>query len=172
MNSAMRSKIFRLVIFLLIGMFAVIAFAYAEELRIFIKSMLNSKWSTNIVGIYVFACALVNRIFSPVDNGASGNIYSQFGKFTDLFFAVFAYVPASAASIALLRGLFMQHYFRAIYFEGFDQYDLISILVVSAFLLYYSLQRSTFLLIAAVQNVEASPVKKAQPTEAEAMPRV
>jgi hypothetical protein len=172
MNSTMRLKIFRMSIFLLIGILAIIAFAYAEELRLFIKIALNSKWLTAVVGIYVFACAIVNRIFVRTEDGPSGAIYSQFGKFTDFIFATFAYVPASAASIALVRGLFMQHYFNAKYFDGFDQYDLISILVVSAFLLYYSLQRSTSLLIAVIQNVDASPVKKAQPPEADAMQSV
>jgi hypothetical protein len=163
MNSIAKTKAVRIGVSVVIGALAMFAFAYSEQLKSVIRTVLDSKWSTGIVGIYIFTCALIHQIFNGIKSESSGLIYSQFGRFADFVFSLFAYLPASTAALALLKGLYMQHFFDGEFFKGFDQIDLLSIVVVSAFLLYYSLNRSTILLITAIQSVEASPVKTSGP---------
>ena len=162
MNAEKKRKLIRGLAFIFLVAVSCLAYGYQEELKITIKTVLESKWSMASASIYVFSCALMYQIFVGNNSDFGGIVHAHFGKYTDFVFAVVTYVPASATSIALLKGLFMQRFFNETFFIGFDWIDMTSIFVVSSFLLYYSLFNSTKLLIAAISRADAVTVSKAK----------
>lgn len=131
------------------------AYAYQEELKTAIRIVLESKWTIAGVSIYVVCCALMYQIFVGGNSEFRGIIHTHFGKYADVVFALVTFVPASATSLALLKGLFMQYFFRQPHFAGFDGIDLTSMAVVSSFLLYHSLFNATKMLIAAISQADS-----------------
>lgn len=160
MNATRKRKLVRGIAFLFLVGVSCLAYGYQDELKEAIKVVLESKWSMALASIYVISCAVMYQIFVGGNSDFGGIIHAHFGKYADFVFAVVTYVPASATSLALLKGLFMQEFFNQTYFSGFDRIDMTSIFVVSSYLLYYSLFNSTKLLIAAISQVDAVSVSK------------
>lgn len=131
------------------------AYAYQEELTSTVHVILDSKWAIAGVSIYVLCCAVMYQAFVGENSGIGGIFHAHFGKYADFVFAIVAFVPAGATSLTLLKGLFMQYFFGQIYFIGFDGVDMASMLVVSSFLLYYSLYNATRMLVAAIGGVDS-----------------
>lgn len=161
MNLPDKRTIVRGLTFIFIIVISCVAFGFQVELKDLVRHTLNSKWSMAITSIYVIACAVMYQIFVGGSLEVNGVIHTHFGKYADFSFAIVTFVPASATSLALLKGLFMQEFFDEIYFSGFDKIDMTSIFVVSSYLLYYSLFNSTKMLIAAISQVDSVPVTKA-----------
>jgi|SRR3989344_3211319 len=165
MNSKRKIKVWRISVFILLFAFACGVYAYQDDVKSIIREIFESKWSIALVSIYSVVAVVTHRIFIEGSGTRAGFAYTHFGKYADSLLAIGTYVLASTTSIALLKGLFMQIIFSQTFFSGFDRLDLISILVVSSFLLYYCLLNTTKLLVEVVSQVDAAAVSKTDPTQ-------
>ena len=161
MKTASKTKLIRGIAFVFLIFISCMAYGFQEELKEIVKTILESKWSIALICIYVISCALMYQVYVGGSSDFGGIAHINFGKYAGFVFAVGTYVPTSATSLALLKGLFMQEFFDKIYFSGFDKLDMVSIFIVSSYLLYYSMFNSTKLLISAVSNVDSVAVTKA-----------
>jgi hypothetical protein len=161
MNALMKKKIdlVKAFLFFVIFIAGCLAFAFGDDLKELTKLVLESKWTMAVVAIYVLSCAFIFQLHAGQQQKSTSTFLASLGKYTENIFSVLAYVPASTSSIALIKGLFLQHFYAVEYYSGFDKYDLASILVVSSFLLFYCLFNSTKNLISALQHHEAVPIK-------------
>ncbi|MCJ8304738.1 hypothetical protein [Shewanella sp.] len=106
-----------------------------------IKSILQWKHLNITLWLSLICCFVVHYVSIKSDNSYDGGIiYKHFGKFADTAFAIVTYGLASTTSAAILKGVYIQQFFNEkVYFNHFDQIDIYSMLVVSLFLLGYSL---------------------------------
>lgn len=151
--------------FIILVAAACLSYAYQDELKSTVRTILDSKWAVAGVSIYVICCAVMYQALVGGNSGIGGIFHSHFGKYADAVFAVVAFVPAGATSLTLLKGLFMQYFFGQIYFIGFGEIDMTSMLVVSSFLLYYSLYNATKMLVTAIAGVDSVKISTVSDTK-------
>ncbi len=76
-----------------------------------------------------------------ITSDTGGLIFKHFGKFADTAFAIVTYGVTSTTSAAILKGVYIQQFSGGeIYFKHFDEIDVYSMLIVSGFLLFYSIR--------------------------------
>lgn len=153
-----RTTSIRIVAFIFLIMVSCFAFAYQVELKSVIRTALESKWLMAGSSIYIASCTAMYQIFVGGNSEFRGGLLAHFGKYADAIFALVAFIPASTTSLALIKGLFMQYFFAQVHFVEFDDIDMIAMLIVSSFLLYYSLFNATKMLIAAITQVDSAKI--------------
>lgn len=158
MNAKQKLKFQRISVFLLMIALACLAYGYQDQVKLIIKTFLESNWSVAIVSIYSTAAVVIHRMYIGEDTTKAGFAYAQFGIFADSLLAIFTYILSSATSLALLKGIYLQTIFSQTYFVGFNALDFGSIVIVSSFLLYYCLLNTTKLIIEVVSQVDAQDV--------------
>ncbi len=85
------------------------------------------------------------------ESNSGGLIYKHFGKFADSGFAIVTYGLASTTAASILKGVYIQQFFKGeVYFNHFNQIDIYSMLVVSIFLFGYSLYAALSSLVSAI----------------------
>lgn len=160
MNSFSARSATRLSAFVLLLLVSFLAYAYQEELKTTVKGILESSWLIPSLSIYVVCCAVMYQIYVGGDTESRDFIHAHFGQYANFVFAVVAFVPACATSIVLLKGLFLQYFFQQKYFQGFDSIDMTSMVVVSSYLLYYSLFNSTKMLVVAISQADSVQISE------------
>ena len=125
----------------------IIAFFYVNYqhiITLLIRNTLEWKNLNLVLWLYIILCYLIHYLsIKDIKNYESGLIFKAFGTFGNSAFAIITYGLALTTSASILKGVFIQQYFQdKIYFNHFDEIDIYSMLVVSAFLFGYSILNS------------------------------
>jgi hypothetical protein len=109
-----------------------------------IKNILEWKHLNLILWLYIILCFLIYYLsVKDMENYESGLIFKEFGTFGNSAFAIITYGLALTTSASILKGVYIQQYFKdKVYFNNFDEIDIYSMLVVSIFLFGYSILNS------------------------------
>lgn len=146
------------IVFISLIVFSIIIVIYKEPTKIFVRNILE--WDLlNTMLWFAYICIFIVHYLSIKDSKEKndGLIYKHFGKFADSSFAMVTYGLASTTSVAVLKGVYVQQYFGdQIYFVNFDDMDIYSMLVVSTFLLGYSIYAAATALMAALLKSKGS----------------
>ncbi|MDX7783008.1 hypothetical protein SJR90_11735 [Aeromonas caviae] len=137
---------YTLALFLFIGLIISIQI-YGHEIKIPIKKMFESDLLGVILWGYVIGIFCIHKyIYGKTTMRSDSFILKHFGSYADLCFGMTTYGLAGTTSLALLKGLYLQQYFDAIYFIGFASFDLVSMFLLSSFLLVYCIFNTSILL--------------------------
>lgn len=134
----MIKKIFLLIILLIVAFYYI---SYPEWFQYVIRRILEWNKLNIVIWCFVTICFLM-RWYSVKDIQGydSGLIYKDFGVFADNAFAAITYGLTLTTSTAILKGVYIQLFFKeAIYFKDLDNIDIYSMLVVCIYLLSYSM---------------------------------
>jgi hypothetical protein len=115
---------------------------------------LSSPWLNRVAFAYVIGTVVVHHILVGRKNSSTsaGALFQHFGSYADAIGNIVTLAGASTTSLALIRGVVMQWKFNQPAFIGLANYDLAAVLLVSTYLLIYSAQLSTKLLIATINT--------------------
>ena len=164
MNSK-RLNIKLIIVFVFLLFLSIFLLLNKNESMLVVKAFLEWKLLNSSLWLGFICCFSVHYLSIKNDKYYdSGLIYKHFGKFADTGFAICTYGLASTTAAAILKGVYAQQFFdENIYFMNFDQIDIYSMLIVSAFLLGYSVYAAISAVIKAIvisQAETAVPVKK------------
>ena len=115
-----------------------------DDITLLIKNILEWENLNLILWLYIILCFLIYYLsVKDVKNYDSGLMFKEFGTFGNSAFAIVTYGLALTTSASILKGVYIQQYFKEkIYFNNFDEIDIYSMLVVSIFLFGYSILNS------------------------------
>lgn len=145
-----------LVFLLLVGLSALLVLN-KQSTMLHVKSVLEWEPLGSALWLGLASCFIVHYLSIKNDNSYYGGlIYKHFGKFADSAFAIVTYGLASTTSAAILKGVYVQQFFKTeVYFKNFDQVDIWSMLIVCLFLLGYSIYAGFIALKSAIFNSQA-----------------
>lgn len=136
-------------LFLFAMLFALIFLiqSYGNEVKIYIKTMLELLWIQYILWAYIIATFIAHwALYSRKETNNNNFIYRQFGSLADMTFGIATYGIGGTTSLTLIKGVYLQFFFDNIYFFEFGNYDILSMFLLSIFLLFYCLFNTTLLL--------------------------
>lgn len=151
----------RLVVSVMLFLALLFLFSFRASAKEVTSAILESNWTPAIIWIFSFTSVVLDRLYCRNLQQGSGFIYTNFGAYADAIFCIATFGFSGSTSIALLNGIYLQIFFDKLNFIGFGNFDLASIIVISSFLLFYSLNEMLKLIIGVIYQVEASPVKTA-----------
>lgn len=156
----MNSRLVFALIFLVI--LAVIYVNYQQDVNIIFRNFLEWKHLNTSLWLYIMICYLIYYLsVRGNDNIESGVIFREFGTFGNSAFAAITFGLASTTSASILKGVYIQQFFKdKIYFNEFNEIDIYSMLVVSMFLFGYSVYSSLQSLLKAIMLQRGENVKK------------
>lgn len=131
-----------LIVLSLILIFILSAYHF-DKYKDTIKILLESRLLTISVWGYIAVTFTAHRVILGSNESGDSFIFSHFGKYADTVFAVGTYGLSSSTSLALIKGLYVQYFFETVFYRGFDMFDLISMFMLSSFLLIYSMFATT-----------------------------
>lgn len=155
---------FRLIFVLLfLSALAVTYICYQETINEKLRLILEWPHLNISIWLFILICFSLNYLSTKDDDTFSyGLLYKHFGSFADTAFAIVTYGLASTTSASILRGVYIQEFFKdKTYFNYFSQLDIYSMLVVCLFLFGYSLLASLRAVSQAIvlnssENIEAA----------------
>lgn len=113
---------------------------FGSELKYPVRAVLESDLSRILLWAYVGGVVLIHGALYPrVASEKTGFLYKHFGSYAETCFACATYGFASTTSLALMKGLYLHAFYEGGFFLGFDGFDLISMFVLSSFLMIHSL---------------------------------
>ncbi|EGQ9967360.1 hypothetical protein V9789_004398 [Vibrio vulnificus] len=121
--------------------------AFGSDMKEPIRNILDSGWLSKFLWAYVASILSIHRyLFKSYELAKDSFIYKHFGAYADTLFGIGTYGVAGTTSLALLKGLYMQTFFSGEHFIGFGTFDLISMFLLTSFLLFYCMFNTTLLL--------------------------
>jgi hypothetical protein len=124
-----------------------LSLVYSEVLKDLVRDMLKSDWLVFFIWSYIAGTFIFHRYFYSSDSIKNDSfIYQHFGSYSDTIFGIATYGFAASTSISLIKGLYLQTFYSGSYFNGFASFDLVSMALMTSFLLFYSLFHTTVLL--------------------------
>lgn len=136
---------------------------FGNEIKKILKEILESDWVTVVIWAYVGGIFLTHRyLYSSKELKSDSFIYKHFGAYADTIFGIATYGIAGTTSLALLKGLYLQKFYDGQYFFGFGTFDLVSMFLLTSFLLFYSVFNTTLLLKEVLFHNKTSPIEVKQ----------
>lgn len=151
-------------IFIMVLVFFTLVFS--EDTLDSIKTLLESDYAPLLLWAYVVG-SIAMHTFIVVNS--KNDVYGFFEKYSNTFYSVGTFGIGGSTSIALLKGIFLQHFYSVEFFKGFSGFDIISMSILASFLLIYSLLNCTRLLGEAIfytSTSEMSAVKEKHKNQA------
>lgn len=132
---------------------------FGTELKEPLKILLESKWINFAVWAYVCGTFSIHRyLYSSKELQTDSFIYKHFGIYADTLFGIGTYGFAGTTSLALLKGLYLQTFYEGNFFHGFVTFDLVSMFLLTSFLLVYCMFNTTIMFIDILFHSETSPI--------------
>lgn len=132
---------------------------FGNEIKGPLKDVLESKWVAFVVWGYVGGTFLMHRyLYSSSELKKDSFIYKHFGAYAETLFGMATYGIAGTTSLALLKGLYLQTFYEGMYFTGFGTFDLVSMFLLTSFLLVYCMFNTTIMLKDVLFHSETSPI--------------
>lgn len=111
---------------------------YGSQLKEPLKSILESSWLKMGAWAYISGTFIIYQIlFTSNELKTDGFIYKHFGVYADTLFGAATYGFAGTTSLSLIKGLYLQTFYKEEYFIGFATFDLVSMFLLTSFLLAY-----------------------------------
>lgn len=152
----------RLAAIAMLFIFGIAVFAYKDPTKVIIKNVLESNWPTVTLWIAVVIGVVVQLFTANPDSSLrTGLIYESFGRYADAIFTATTFGVSGSTSLTLIKGLYLQAFFGGAFFAGFGAFDLVSIFVISSFLLFYSVVETSKLILSIIFQAEAVEVESA-----------
>ncbi|WP_439672895.1 hypothetical protein [Cupriavidus necator] len=137
-------------------------FISKNEAKNHIRAFLESDWPSVVIWLLATIGVGANTFLGKSSKAdRPGFIYQSFGEYADAVFAVATFGFAGSTSLALLKGLYLQIFFNGSFFNGFGNFDLASMFVVSSFMLFYSVNGTLRQIIEVVFQAEAAELASA-----------
>lgn len=116
----------------------VFAQIYGSELKEPLKTILESSWLNVLAWGYISGTYVIYQIlYSSSELKTDGFLYKHFGVYADTLFGAATYGFAGTTSLSLIKGLYLQTFYKESYFIGFATFDLVSMFLLTSFLLAY-----------------------------------
>lgn len=113
---------------------------YSSEIKEPLKTILESGWLSVAAWAYISGTFIIHQyLYSSSELKRDSFIYKHFGVYADTLFGAATYGFAGTTSLALLKGLYLQTFYEQSYFIGFATFDLVSMFLLTSFLLVYCL---------------------------------
>ncbi|MDD9175496.1 hypothetical protein ERW49_08420 [Aliivibrio finisterrensis] len=120
---------------------------FGTDMKEPIKAVLESGLLNKLLWAFVAGVLFIHRyLFASYELAKDSFIYKHFGAYADTLFGIGTYGVAGSTSLALLKGLYMQTFFQGKHFIGFGTFDLISMFLLTSFLLFYCIFNTAMLL--------------------------
>lgn len=133
---------------------------YGQDVKTLTKTILESDLINLLILAYIIGTLTIHGyLYSSRELQKDSFIYKHFGKYADAVFEVATYGLAGTTSLALLKGLYLQTFYEAQYFNGFGGFDLASMCILTSFLLFYCLFNTTIRFKAIVFFTETSKIE-------------
>ena len=111
---------------------------YGTDIKGPLKILFESEWLNIVIWAYIAGTFLTHQyLYSSTELKKDSFIYKHFGVYADALFGVATYGLAGTTSLALLKGLYLQTFYEGEYYIGFATFDLVSMFLLSSFLLVY-----------------------------------
>lgn len=130
-----------IIVLILLVSISVVYINYQAEINKFIRLILEWQHLNISLWCYIIICYIVYYLsLNDVTNNESGLIFKEFGLFGNSAFSAITFGLALTTSTSILKGVYIQQYFKdKIFFNDFSEIDIYSMLVVSLFLFGYSI---------------------------------
>ena len=113
---------------------------FGGEIKEPLKAILESGWLSIAAWGYISGTFIIHQyLYSSSELKRDSFIYKHFGVYADTLFGAATYGFAGTTSLALLKGLYLQTFYQQSYFIGFAKFDLVSMFLLTSFLLVYCL---------------------------------
>lgn len=133
---------------------------FGNDIKGPLKNILESKWIVFSVWGYVGGTFLIHRyLYFSSELKKDSFIYKHFGAYAETLFGVATYGIAGTTSLALLKGLYLQTFYDGLYFNGFGSFDLVSMFLLTSFLLVYCMFNTTIMLKDVLFHSETSAIE-------------
>ncbi|WP_281649103.1 hypothetical protein [Parendozoicomonas sp. Alg238-R29] len=120
-----------------------------------LKTMLESGAINTFIWAYVGSVFLLHQyLYGANELKNDSFIYKHFGRYADTLFGIATYGLAGTTSTALLKGLYLQTFYSGMYFTGFGTFDLVSMFLLTSFLLVYSMFNTSMMLRTIIYHTE------------------
>jgi len=118
----------------------VVVQTFGGEIKEPLKAVLESGWLNIAAWGYIAGTFIIHQyLYSSSELKRDSFIYKHFGVYADTLFGAATYGFAGTTSLALLKGLYLQTFYQKSYFIGFATFDLVSMFLLTSFLLVYCL---------------------------------
>ncbi|MFK5892560.1 MAG: hypothetical protein QM504_05020 [Pseudomonadota bacterium] len=117
-----------------------ITLVFSQDTLDAIKSIFEAGYLPLLLWAYVIGSVLM---YTLIIVKKKSDVYGFFEKYASTLFSIATFGIGGSTSIALLKGIFLQHFYSIEYFIGFSNFDTVSMLILSSFLLIYSLLNCT-----------------------------
>jgi hypothetical protein len=133
---------------------------YGTEIKEPLKKLFESKWLNIGVWAYIAGTFLIHQyLYASTELKKDSFIYKHFGVYADALFGVATYGFAGTTSLALLKGLYIQTFYEGEYYIGFATFDLVSMFLLSSFLLVYCIFNTSLMFKDILFHSEMSKVE-------------
>lgn len=111
---------------------------YGSDIKEPLKNILESSWLNVCAWAYISGTYIIYQyLFSSSELKTDGFLYKHFGVYADTLFGAATYGFAGTTSLSLIKGLYLQAFYKKEYFIGFATFDLVSMFLLTSFLLAY-----------------------------------
>lgn len=119
---------------------------YSSDIKEPLKIILESKWIGIAIWAYVGGTFVIyHYLYSSNELQKNSFIFKHFGIYADTLFGIGTYGLAGTTSLALLKGLYLQAFYEGKFFSGFATFDLVSMFLLTSFLLVYCMFNTTIM---------------------------
>ena len=116
----------------------VVVQVFGADVKEPLKAILESGWLSIAAWGYISGIFIIHQyLYSSSELKRDSFIYKHFGVYADTLFGAATYGFAATTSLALLKGLYLQTFYQESYFIGFATFDLVSMFLLTSFLLVY-----------------------------------
>ena len=134
MNAKKRLNPRRALILAAASILSVLLFAFGENMKLATGLLLSSSWSRTGICIYCTLAVVFNGIYTEKAPNKSGLLFRHFNEYADILFGAGTFVFAGTTSLSLMKGLYFQFFYEKTHFTQFDNFDLVSILLIAVLL--------------------------------------
>lgn len=111
---------------------------FGSDIKEPLKKVFESGWLNIVAWAYIGGTYLIHQyLYSSTELKSDSFIYKHFGIYADAIFGAATYGFAGTTSLALLKGLYLQTFYNKESFIGFATFDLVSMFLLTSFLLVY-----------------------------------
>lgn len=134
--------------------------AFGTDIKGPLKSFLESKWVGIGAWAYISGTFIIHQyLYSSSELKKDSFIYKHFGVYADTLFGAATYGFAGTTSLSLLKGLYLQTFYEKSFFIGFATFDLVSMFLLTSFLLVYCVFNVTLMFKDIIFHSETSQVR-------------
>lgn len=143
----------RLLAFFILLVIAFFALVLRNNMLLPIKIILESGFLSLIMWAYSIASGV---IYSVVTDRKISDLMDFFKKYANMIYTIATFGIGGSTSLTLIKGVFLQYFYKTEFFIGFTSIDIASMALLSSVLLVYCVLGCTTQLIEALSYSSAT----------------